>query len=62
MWEVVWYVWGFKVYLVWVPLNMPLVLPLIPAVAKGILARYSAHGPDTEGLRAEWSFQILAGP
>lgn len=30
MWEVVWYMWGFKVYLVWVPLNMPLVLPLMP--------------------------------
>lgn len=36
MWEVIWYVWGFKVYLVGAPLNMLLVLPLIPAMAKGI--------------------------
>lgn len=39
MWEVVWYVWGFKVYLVWVPLHMPLVLPLIPAAAKSVLSQ-----------------------
>lgn len=66
MWEVIWYVWGFKVYVVGAPLNLPLVLPLIPAVAKGIcsgiLLEKRAHSPDTEGPRAERFFWTLVDP
>lgn len=41
--------WGFEMHLGWVPVNAPLIKPLVLAVAKGTLARCASRA---KGLMA----------